>query len=229
MHHQNTKKTIPTKYSVGIACVRLHEGRPEILLVQKRVSYAYSDFVQGRYVPGMKADITRMFNEMTLDEKLDILSLDFEQMWYRLWLGAPRHANFYIAKSKFESGWLMDEGARLRRLVATSSNGDRLWEIPKGHKLSHHEQDINCAVREFGEETGMRSKKYKLYPTFFRTYSYIDNGVNYHNKYYAAYTKYHIDLSVKTEDMSQAGEISDIRWMNMDGVRYVDPTRRLEK
>lgn len=82
------------KKSYGIACCRHNSdsGDLEIILVRKRYTHCFVSFVFGQYA---KRDIKRLqflFNGMTLQEKIDIMSLKFDIMWYKIWLEFPESA-----------------------------------------------------------------------------------------------------------------------------------------
>jgi 8-oxo-dGTP pyrophosphatase MutT (NUDIX family) len=217
-----------SRKSIGIACCRINNRRPEILLVCKRYTYAFNEFIHGKYNSSDSAALIALLSGMTVEEKQDILSLNFVQLWYRVWLnGAQRTANYFVAKNKFESTFVVDSGARLRRLVARSGNSNRIWEIPKGRKKNKSEANIHCAVREFYEETGIPKKNYKIFPEVTRSYSYIDSGTRYTNIYYVALAKYNIEPRINFMLQDQVEEICDIRWMNIDEIRFIDTTGRL--
>jgi len=218
------------KISIGVACCRINCGKPEVLIVCKRYTYAYNVFVHGRYNSGNNQEIIKLFNEMTIEEKSDIMSLNFNQIWYRIWSsGTQKMSNFVVSKSKFENTFVADRGARLRSLMAKSSlNAQKIWEIPKGKKKNKQENDIHCAVREFNEETGVSKSKYKIFPNK-RTYSYIDQGTRYTNIYYIAVAKYQFEPCINFGNSVQLEEVSDIRFANIEEIRLLDKTGRLAK
>lgn len=223
--YNNTKD----RHSYGIACCRIYKNKPEIMLICKRFTYAYNLFANGNYSAEDNNEIITMLSGMTIDEKLDLLSLNFIQIWYRLWLNSiQKNQNFFAAKNKFEQLWVVDNGERLRSLISKSSTCDKLWEIPKGRKRNKNEPDIHCSVREFGEETGIHKKSYKLFPGAKKTHSYIDAGVRYINTYYIGIAKHNIEPRINFALQDQIDEISDIRWMSIEDIRYVDPSGRLE-
>ena len=122
------KKQTREKYSVGIACIRIVNKIPEILLICKRYTYGYNMFVHGRYNSGDTGKIIAMFNGMTVEEKHDILSLNFSQIWYRIWLNSKhRLGAYFAAKNKFESTFAVDGGLRLRRMIIKSTNSGATW------------------------------------------------------------------------------------------------------
>jgi 8-oxo-dGTP pyrophosphatase MutT (NUDIX family) len=218
-----------TKQSLGVACCRINDGRPEVLMVCKRYTYAYNMFIHGAYNPNSNDSIRNLFNSMTTDEKHDILSLNFMQMWYRVWLHFPVGSNYYQSKAKFESAFLHhDNGQRLRKLISGTTNGKKIWEIPKGRKKNNKEPDIVCACREFQEETGLEKRQYKIYPKSKYKYSFSDDGINYLNIYYVAITRIKNEPRVNFSLQDQIDEVSDIRWMNIDEIKLIDTNRRLE-
>jgi 8-oxo-dGTP pyrophosphatase MutT (NUDIX family) len=213
---------IRERRSIGIACCRIQDTKPQILLVRKRYTYAYNIFVNGKYKSNDNHGLIELFSGMTIDEKLDILSLNFIQIWYRMWLNsAQRTEHYFIAKNKFESTFA--GGERLRRLIAKSTHASRVWEIPKGRKSDKLEPDIHCAIREFQEETGISKANYKIVSDVAKSYSYIDCDVRYVNVYYLALASVnavpHIDFNAN----DQVGEVSDIRWMDIEDIRRIDP------
>jgi 8-oxo-dGTP pyrophosphatase MutT (NUDIX family) len=203
----------------------------EILMVCKRYTYAFSEFVHGKYAPGNKAVLTNMLDKMTVDEKIDILSLNFDQIHYRIYLNTPKNPTlFAVAKNKFEMNYVLgDNGEKLKKAIANSRNSERIWEIPKGRKKSKNESDIYCAIREFTEETGIKKCKYKIFPDAVRSYSYFDNGINYENKFYIALMNGNYVPKVSFKRSDQIYEISNVKWLSIDGIKFIDQNGRLER
>jgi hypothetical protein len=77
--------------SSGIACCRFNKdtNRLEVLLVKKRYTYCFVAFVFGQYNNKDEKRLKFLFNGMTLQEKIDILSLRFDMIWYKIWLEFP--------------------------------------------------------------------------------------------------------------------------------------------
>lgn len=220
--------SIRERLSMGVACCRFNLSRVEMLMVCKRYTYAYYMFVHGKYNPSNNSEMIKWFSGMTIDEKHDIMSLNFMQMWYRIWLNnTTRNSNYFSAKSKFEGTFAIDGGARLHRLISKSTNAGKIWAIPKGRKKNRAEHNINCAVREFYEETRISKGSYKLWVDRSRSYSYIDDGIKYTNQYYLAFTKHNIEPRIDFSAKEQIEEVSDIRWMDIEEIRRVDETGRL--
>lgn len=214
-----------TKLSVGIACVAKIDGVYKILLISKRFSYAFNDFVHGKYT--MNRDtLRRLFDGMYLEDKTCILSRDFSRMYDRVWMQPNHRPPSYLSlKRVFESRWSGDNYSYLEKLIIESKVSRPVWEIPKGRKRKG-EPDVTCAVREFQEETGMSLPQYKLYQGR-RTYSHTDASVTYINTYYIAFCKKPTLDLLTFRNRTQLDEISDIRWMSLEDIRTHDTSGNL--
>lgn len=224
-----------TKTSAGIALCRVDvvTGKPSIILIKKRLTYSYMAFVHGMYNIRDRAELMKLFNGMTIEERRDVLSFNFMQMWYRIWGHSNASAQFMSCKSKFESTFLYGGTTKLSALIAASTSATSgiqsggIWEIPKGRKKSKVEFDMNCAVREFQEETSISKSQYRILPGATRTHSYIDNDVKYEIKYFIAVCRDNVNPRINMGDGAQIGEIAEIRWVNIEEARVLDPTGRL--
>jgi 8-oxo-dGTP pyrophosphatase MutT (NUDIX family) len=218
------------KTSYGIICCRRTPRGSEMILVCKRYTYAYGGFVHGKYDSGADGELISMFSQMTIDEKHDIMSLNFGQIWYRMWQREiPRGSNYYMARNKFENAFVAtDGGQRLRRLLGRATNARPIWEVPKGRKKNKTETDLQCAIREFTEETGVAKRDYKLFPQARYSYSFIDEGVKYTNIYFFALARRDFEPRINFQSTEQVCEVADIKWMGILGIRAVDTKQRLE-
>ena len=226
---KNGKKQMTERASYGIACMRINDHKMQVLLICKRHTYEYSIFVHGWYNSNDRACIIKLFNGMTVGEKYDIMSLNFTQMWYRIWLNnVNTRPGYMFAKIKFESTFVADGGVLLHKLMARTTHGTLRWELPKKKKKNKTETDVACAIREFYEETRVSKGSYKLWLAS-RKQSYIDDNVKYTNTYFFAFTRHNIEPRIDFSMRQQIEEITDIAWMDIEEIRRVDTTGRLEK
>jgi 8-oxo-dGTP pyrophosphatase MutT (NUDIX family) len=236
-----------TKTSIGVILCRTNTatGRPEVLLVHKRYTYAFSEFVHGRYIHGrtspaatMRA-VAALLNDMTTEELLDVMSLNFEQMWYRVWLTHEKRDLYNRKYSKFVSTFMREDGGEslLQAVRQARGNGVLLWEVPKGRRQSAREADILCAVRELREEAGVEKNEYRLLPGVRRRVSYTSSGTRYVCIYYVALANPRLARAAKgfnqgrpaLRDITLMGEVSDVRWHDVEQIRLLEwPNTRLE-
>jgi len=165
---------------------------------------------------------------MTIDELLIIYSLDFKQMWYRIWLAYENP--FGILKNKFEQFFLFDGGIMLKSIIKKSiPTGKLLWEVPKGRKQSSKEPDLFCAIREVNEECNISKDSYTLLPNVFKTVIYIHDKVKYVCKYYIAQIKETLPEVQTPFGMDIKKEIQTCRWCSLEELKIIDENNHLEK
>lgn len=235
--------SIQIKKSYGIILCKLNPNtnNVEIILVHKRYTYAYSTFIHGKYSrpniwPRSSMQfIVSLLTQMTLEELLDIWSLDFKQMWYRVWLNNNWSTELYEKKySKFYTSFIKyDGGINLRKLIQQIRNYNTLtWEVPKGRLLDVHESDISCAVREIKEETGLNKCDYTILPNVRRYVNYISIGTRYICTYYIAVINSNIRYYNNSilKNINNLSEISESKWFDINRIRTIDDNKHhLEK
>lgn len=227
------------KESYGIACCRynLKNKEPEVLMVKKRYTYAFFEFVFSKYKKKDDNKLRKLFSQMSVHEKIDILGLDFNKLWCRIRIKVPDYSEYTNKKGnndewntynnkkyKFDNNFIKtDNGRRLRKLIHRTKSIDSIWEIPKGRSMGR-EKPINTAVREFKEETNIAIKQYNflihIKPI---VESYIVNKCNYKHTYYIAVAK-RFDLvpEINFSSYEQLVEVEKIQWVSLDRAKYLN-------
>lgn len=231
--------TIITSY--GIALVKKNKlknnhNQYEILMIKKRLTYSFIAFVKGIYNKNNDNELLRLFDNMTVDEKFCIMSLNFNIMWYKSTLTLP-YTNKYMSKEltkyekckiKFENTFLNDNGKRLLNIIKRSKSSKKIWEIPKG-SVNKNESNINAAIREFYEETNIKKNKYKiLYNITPITYTFIDENITYKYVYYIAVlldNKYNLYLDFKLN--SNIMEITELKFFSLQDLNIININPKL--
>ena len=246
----NTYKT-----SYGIAMCRYNKNKnnqPEILMIKKRYTYHYFSFIFGYYKKYNNKHLQYLFNNMTFGEKIDILSMKFNTMWYRLWICDPekdyniynmygRKKNtetevqnlkyYFKKKAKFENIFMRDGGKRLKRFINNSSNSVTPWEIPKGN-ANPDETELDCARREFEEETSIYADKYTvLWDVKPIIVSHKDDNIIYRSVYYLAYFDKHSswEPKVKFETTTQLSEVEAVQWVSLNEINFLNMNESSKK
>ncbi len=190
----------------------------EFLFIKKRTTYAFITFVKGIYNKNSDHDVIKLFNNMSIEEKVCIMSLNFSSIWYMSYLKSPRYmtpkelAKYESCKSKFEKKFLADNGSKLMKLLKNSKSVSCIWEMPKGMK-NKHESDINTAIREFYEETNISKNKYRILWDVQRfEFKFVDENVEYRYIYYPAVMldqrfQPGIDISITKSSLLESSEI----------------------
>lgn len=216
-----------SKNSFGVILFRenFKTKQLEVLVVQRRFTYAFFDFVLGKYT---NIDHARnMFNNMTSTELLEIYSLNFERLWCKIWIDRA-HEAYFKAFNRFTCNFMYDGGLILKRyILAAIPTGELLWNCPKGQKeFKSKETDILCAVRELKEETSYEKRQYTILPNVTRKIAYIHDGIRYVSKFYIGFLNQNI--TVHRFDIMKAKEIEQQKWVTMNELKTLNSKTFLE-
>jgi 8-oxo-dGTP pyrophosphatase MutT (NUDIX family) len=181
-----------------------------VLMVKRKDSMAYMEFIRGKYDPENTDYVQRLITNMTKQEQTQIVTEDFDTLWTKLW-GAgrdTRSSEYYTAKENYEK-INRKELVELAPTVFTEPE----WGFPKGRR-SKGETDLVCALREFWEETNIPSDAYEIISSLSFTEIFTGtNDVNYKHIYFVAVMK---DSSLlpneKTLTNVQKREVSEVGW-----------------
>jgi len=212
--------------SFGIIAFRIYENNLQYLMIRRKDTLGYIDFMRGKYSVYNKDYIINMLKQMTMEEK-DLLALgDFNILWKRIW-GDEQISNQYkseenLSRDKFNTlfnGVLFkNEFFTLNNLIEESNKYDTWtepeWGFPKGRR-NYQESDYECAMREFQEETGYVSKFLKNIKNIL-PYEEVFTGSNfksYKHKYYLTFMKYENTLQINNFEPT---EVSKMEWKNFD-------------
>lgn len=158
--------------SCGIIAFRYNTERElEFLMIRRKDTLGFIDFMRGKYLVQSKYYIMNMLKQMTLQEKEELKRGDFNELWKKLW-GDNVISNKYKAEentSKEKYNMLYNgitnknEYFTLNMLIDESNKeyiwNEPEWGFPKGRR-NYQEKDYDCAIREFIEETGYSCKNY---------------------------------------------------------------------
>ena len=204
--------------SYGIILFRKQNGINEFLMIRRKDSFGYIDFIRGKYSPYNIEHIQSIIDEMSFFEKEKILTLSFNELWNLMWgnISNNQYLNEEIISSKkfdlIKNGIVVNnEIITLEMIVSKSNTGwiETEWEFPKGRR-NNHEKDLECALREFKEETGIYCETIcviqNVLPfeeTFIGT-----NHKSYKHKYFLAY------MDEINDDILnyQKTEVSKVEW-----------------
>lgn len=209
--------------SVGIIAFRPGHSGIEFLMIRRRDSFGFVDFVRGKYPVNNEEYIQRIVDEMTLDEKRKLRTNTFEELWRGLWgeySGSQYRSEEGISHEKYralKSGVKSSakEEYRLENFLdkSTTSWTETEWGFPKGRR-NYHEKDVVCALRECLEETGYDIHCNTVIQNL-APYEEVFMGSDmkcYKQKYYLAYLDAQ-HTQTKTHDRM---EVSQMKWMTYD-------------
>lgn len=213
---------VNTSYGISLVKKNKLTEEYEILFIKKRSSYSYITFTKGIYFNYL--DIKKLFNTMTLNEKLIILSLDFKNIWFNCYLKYPINSDkkYIKAKKKFEK-FFQRGGYNIIELLSETRNIELIWEIPKGY-CDPNESNIDSAIREFYEETNIHKSKYRiLWDVKPITYVFSDNNITYKYIYYIAIMQDNMYIPRVNYSTSMMTETLDIKFLSLNMMRSINP------
>jgi len=210
--------------SYGIVVFRHSNEGLQFLMIRRKDSFGYIDFIRGKYVFYNVEQIQQIIDEMSVCEKERLLTEPFEKLWKLLWGDCKmQYKGEEVASlKKYESiknGVVVDEKKiNLDEIIKNSSTSweETEWEFPKGRR-NFQEKDIECALREFQEETGYSSKSLSVIENLlpFEETFIGSNHKCYKHKYYLAYMSDTNDKDNSTENY-QKSEVSKLEWKTVN-------------
>tara|TARA_B100001758_G_C18413920_1_gene617942 strand:- start:3699 stop:4496 length:798 start_codon:yes stop_codon:yes gene_type:complete len=208
--------------SSGIACFKKDiRGNLEYLLICRKDTLGYVDFIRGKYPLYNVSYIQNLINEMTIEEKNKILTKDFKFLWNELWGNfsgqqytcEEKNSNQKLLQLK-DGIYIDNEFFDLNKLIETSNTNwvNPEWGFPKGRR-NYQENDIKCATREFIEETGFHENDFVIIKNVlpFEEVFMGSNFKSYKHKYYLAYM-----MNERNLLNFQKSEVSKMKWVSLD-------------
>lgn len=223
--------------SFGIAAVKFVETVPHYLLIRRRDSLAYVDFLRGKYKLENPAYIQQLLNDMTRDERARLIQNTFDDLWNHLW--NHQHTHQYrrerdVAKHIFNT--LRDTGDVYGRLLrkyveeTTTEWTEPEWGFPKGRR-GLGEPHIACALREFKEETGLTEKHLHIVDTPPLVEEYIgSNTIRYRQFYFVGGCEATTVAVLQPQNHTMTREVGGIGWFPFEEaylkIRSTNPEKR---
>jgi 8-oxo-dGTP pyrophosphatase MutT (NUDIX family) len=191
-------------------------------MIRRKDSFGYIDFLRGKYSLYNIEQIQNSIDEMSIHEKERLLTESFDTLWKLLWgenCGTQYRNEELISSKKFE---MLKEGIvvnnntiTLADLIRNSKTtwSETEWEFPKGRR-NYQEKDLDCALREFQEETGYLQKDIIVIQNMlpFEEIFIGSNHKSYKHKYFLGYMNDTID----NLQNYQKTEVSKLEWKTID-------------
>lgn len=239
IYHQCKLPIISTGVIAFKRC--LDDGNIRFLMICRKDTLGYMDFMRGKYSIYNKEYILNILSEMTLKEKNRLMEEEFSVLWRQLWNNEnekEKYSNEYMESyDKMEilkqGVVLNDETYNLRELISESNKihmwQEPEWGFPKGRR-NINENDIECALREFSEETGYDSKELTFINNLL-PFEEIFSGSNYKSykhRYYLMCMKDCVYPRRNSLDFDTS-EVSKIEWKTYDECLECIRSYNLEK
>lgn len=217
--------------SYGICCYKKINNKYIFLMVSRRNTYTYIEFLRGLYDILDEEYIQNMFDKMNKSEKNDILNTDFKTLWEKLWISNINNkrnkTEFYKGIIKFN---ILKNGFSYNNKLYNLENyinncktdyEEPEWYFPKGKK-NQDETELKASIREFEEETNIKYENIEIKNNI----KFEETHIGSNNKkyktilFYAEYKKNDYNEIVKNfnkelKNNFQKVEIGDIKWISL--------------
>lgn len=198
-----------------------------VLMVKRKDSMAYMEFIRGKYPMEPLTLVKRLISNMTIHEQKRITTEEFDTLWTDMWGKGrdTRSIEYEVSKRQYEA---LDRQTLIKENA--SKYTDPEWGFPKGRRMKG-ETDVDCAVREFWEETNIPSEAYEVLPA--KSYTEIFTGTNdvkYKHVYFIAVLKDSklINTSQKLTPM-QKREVSEVSWKTLKQSKEITRPHYVER
>ena len=210
--------------SFGIICYKYENNEIKYLMLQRKDSLSFMEFMRGKYETNNLNYIKQLLSNMTISERDMLVTQDFDDIWNYIWCQPKnnpiKNTKEYI-ESKFKFNNLISVNF-LQNYIKSISGlfNEQEWGFPKGRRKIK-ESDLDCAVREFYEETRIRKESLEIkdYIQPFEEIFFGTNDVLYKHSYYIAKL---IDLNntifLDMKCLEQIREVRSLKWFNYDEV-----------
>ena len=172
---------------------------------------------------------------MTIQEKKRLTTSDFDTLWKELWgenIGIQYRIEEKTSREKFELLIIgITNGTKsysLESLIGDSTTnwGEPEWGFAKGRR-NYQEKDINCALREFQEETGYSKNSINIVQNVV-PFEEIFTGSNYKSYKHCYYIAF-IGNNTKPISNFQKTEVSKLEWKTFSEALEIIRPYNLEK
>jgi ADP-ribose pyrophosphatase YjhB (NUDIX family) len=206
--------------SCGILCFLdndIDKEKAKVLLIRRKDSLSYVEFIRGKYKPTDPMYIHSLIRRMTKEEITKILTKTFYELWTEMWSSKTISDHQY----EYDKSSLRFEKCKEEVRKYIKKNYDKFlkiepeWTFPKGRPLKS-EKHIDCAFREFEEETGIKKERLKIISleTFTEIYTGT-NGILYKNIYLIGKVN-EPDIKIDPKNIQQMSEVSGIGWFTKE-------------
>ncbi len=219
-----TDKKVYMKKETNRSTVSKVFSNLQFLMISRKHSLGYIEFIRGRYKPHKIDPTTYLFRQMTEEEikKIDAsqsMNDGFDYLWKDLW--GDRASSEYlmkekiVAKEKYDTlKYVRENGPEISLdFIVKNVKPDyqiEEWGFPKGRR-NRFETEQQCALREFKEESGYKDEDIKIIDSIAPLIEEFTgtNGVRYKHIYYVAELVTN-KLPVANTTDSQTKEIGNI-------------------
>lgn len=154
----------------------------ETLMVRRKYTYNYIYLIRGLYNIELE-NIIKSINLLTKSEYNNIITKEFDELWNEIFNNTNNNNEYNKAKEHFFllRTYIIPQIKHRINIIYDYPE----WGFPKG-KRTNNETNLECAIREFEEETGLNESNYTILDRLFPLIEIVkgSDGLNYKHVYY---------------------------------------------
>ena len=203
----------------------------DYLFIRRKNSLNYVEFMRGKYDLDNTTYLENILNLISEEEKDMLLTNEFHNLWNKLWEYNKKNNNneYKNSEAKFnilKKGYYTKKNEinifiNLETIIQNSRKVYKYpepeWGFPKGRR-NLKEKNVDCAKREFEEETNFSPNDYHILNMNPLEEIYLStNYSKYKHIYYISQiNNIHKKLGLDPENINQKIEIGDINWYSFE-------------
>lgn len=200
--------------SYGVILLKIEDKKKKILMINRKDSLCYIDFIRGKYKLYDLEYIDKLFSRMSNNEIDNIKNKSFEELWINLWNikeDVLKKREYKLSEKKFN---------KIRNMYnfPVSNYNNSEWEFPKGKKNNSNETNKIAGCRELEEETNIKKNDYKLINNIIPISEIIygENNINYKNIYYTGLCLNDSNIFINNKNIDQINEIKNVKFLEKE-------------
>tara|TARA_B100000963_G_C22616489_1_gene667616 strand:+ start:1052 stop:2113 length:1062 start_codon:yes stop_codon:yes gene_type:complete len=249
LNNININSIIKNNYKVNNICdpniiEKYLDKNLKFLMIRRKHSLGYMEFIRGKY---KLDDIDYLLNIVSLmseEEINNIKTCNFDELWNKLWnIDKPNrnhrteYENSLQKFNELRKGVIIKFQKKIKFRLDIYNIFDNIksewkepeWGFPKGRR-NLRESDLDCAIREFNEETDIKEDQHELINMNPITEKFIGtNGVRYQHTYYLSQINCDIELKINSNNLDQVSEVGDMKWFSYKEARQRIRNYNIEK
>jgi 8-oxo-dGTP pyrophosphatase MutT (NUDIX family) len=185
----------------------------EYLIVRRKHSLGYIEFIRGRYDVNKKESIFHLISQMSPEEIEFLKTKEFKELWEEVWKKTSYNKMYLKEMEDSLEKFKLLNDAKFFDQEFVKHYSEPEWGFPKGRR-NQNEKNLKCALREFYEETGIVKSNLLILNKFFPISETFHgtNGVLYKHIYYIALYDSEDEIGLDKIHEDQLTEIGDIKW-----------------
>lgn len=230
MSKEMYRAKISTSY--GIVVYTYDNDELKFLMTLRRDTFCYECLIRGMYLSNEV--LKDYISHITREERDRILEYPFDMLWKDLWVSTKRRS-YRVEYKKASEKFQENKNIILEQVTQMDTFDPPSWEFAKG-KMFSEETPIQCALREFNEETTIPVSDVKVIKQAgtFQEAFYGNDNRKYQSVYYLGLiqdgTKKPFVYQNCPHNMRQpyvSDEVMSINWFTFDEALEVSsPTKK---